>query len=169
MSLLVKSAAVATIVAAVFTVATYFDNDNDVLIGIFPSPAIESDDWQPPVNPHYPESDIAIEEKVDPNKREMSPTEVIRAKHQAALRIPSTVSRSSALKQLSEKTADLGYFKESYEIGLDIPSTVSQSSALKYLSVKVANSGDIEFAIEIANKIPSSVSKSNALKEISGI
>ena len=163
MKFLSKAAAFATIVAAVFSVATYLDKDKAKTISKIPSHTTQEAENQQENLTHQSQQELG-----DKSPKEIDVSESkIRARFKAALKIPGSTTRSSSLEGLAKKSANLGYFKIAFDIALKIPGSSTKSSTLNYVAIKVAKSGDTEFATEVAVKIPGSTTRSSTLQEIS--
>ena len=159
-----KAAAVATIVAAVFTVAAYFN---------IPEEKIET--TAPSVSANVHESRTGPIVRKGNGQRPSVSTEIsndvreddIKIRFVAARKIPGTSTRSDALRELARKASDLDYFHTAFAIASEIPGTSTRSATLSYSAKKAAKSGNIELTIQIAEKIPGTTTKSKTLAEIS--
>ena len=171
MNTLGKSAAVATIVAAIFTVAAYFSGDQKVII----ERVVEVEKTNQKVKIESAGNKTAAPIEVQPytktetvaaNEKSSKLESSIKARHKIALKIPGSITQNSVLEKLAKKATDLGYFDTAFKIALDIKGSITQNSTLSYLAIATAKSGNIEFASDIANRIRGSITKNSTLEQI---
>lgn len=177
-----KTAAWATIVGAIFTVITFFHVSNDRSEESDPSALISNDESKstPVVRENSNEPPRASVVSTSPSDSVASNSSnastasnsyvreaEIRTRFEAAIGIPGTSTRGSALQQLAMKASDLGFLPISFEIASKIPGTSTRSKTLSYVANKAAESGNLQLAIQIAEKIPNTSSRSQTLREIS--
>lgn len=159
-------AAIATVVACVFTVATYFDTAPTSTTTYLYQADPPHQSYEPVLEPNptkkTPAAPVVIQEQ-DGSR------DPYRAQFEAALKIPSTTSRSNALSNLARKAVNAGYFSSAFEFADNIPSTTSRSDTMRFVALKVASSGNLPFAVQVADRIPSTTTKSKTLAEISGL
>lgn len=164
MTLLGRTAALATIVAALFTVATYFKGSDERVEADTPSASASLRESQTgniarKSNGRTPSTSTEMNHDV----REAE----IKIRFVAARKIPGLSSKSDALQELAKKASDLGFPDTAFVIALEIPSISTKSATLSYVAKEAAKSGSVKLAIRIAEKIPSLTTKSQTLREIS--
>ncbi|MCY4002684.1 MAG: hypothetical protein OXF33_03120 [Rhodospirillales bacterium] len=164
MSNLGRAAAIATIVGAIFTAATFFYiSDETVETGV-PSASTGRSEGQTGPNVHEenePKANAITESSHDVDEAE------IRTRLDAARKIPGMSSRSRALQRLAKKASDFGFLSTAFLIASEIPGMSTRSATLSYVAKKAAKMGDLELAIRIAETIPGMSTRSQTLSEIS--
>lgn len=173
MNTLGKVASVATVIAAVFTVLTYYEShslDN----------ALKENEKEFQ-REHLPRDDNLVSETVSPTKltKEGADGSIcqqsdytrddFQVKFEIAKMIPGSTSQNEALEGLGKKAAQVCYFDLAYTIGKSIRGSTTKSDTLSYIAIKAANSGNLSLAAKIADSIPGSTTKSRTLKMISEI
>ena len=139
MSKLGKAAAIATIVGAILTAATFFNiSDEPVETG---TPSASNTIGEEKTDPIVRErnglgSSTTTESRPDVGEAE------IRTRFDAARKIPITSSRSSALQRLATTASDLGFFSTAFRIASEVPFTSTRSATLSYVAKKAAKAGE---------------------------
>jgi hypothetical protein len=167
---LAKTAAVATIVGAAFTVVAYFSQ-----IGFFDkkktnipdTPSDSSSITQPIKQEDTAIQQPTIQQNIEtPQNIENSITiDQLSARYETALKIPYTGDKITALFELVKIAVTNNYFIKAIEIAESIPYTGTKSDALALIA-RAAVKINPNIAVEAAEKIPYVGTKSEVLKEI---
>lgn len=168
MTLLGKSAAIASIVAAIFTVAAYFSNNKDnIVTDVSANIAVNNDKKKFIEIEKKQTREELVEPKVSTHVINDESEKKIRTNYEIALMIPGTITKNDRLEELAKEAITLGYIDTAYEIITDISGTITRSSMLSELAIAIAKTGDMKFALKVANEIPGTITKSNTLEEMS--
>ncbi|WP_394179783.1 hypothetical protein [Marinomonas posidonica] len=170
MNFLGKTAAVATIIAAGFTVAAYFD----------PKPS-STKEWQELVNqlPEIPKPPIAeISPKINDEALEEAKSqdviksvvidspEALKNLHEIAKKISYSPTRNSELKKLVKISMQKGHVEYATLIANDISYSPTRNDALKIISTRLLEDGEIQAALKAAELISYSPTRNEMLQTI---
>lgn len=164
---LASAAAIATIIAAVFSVASYVDKDSTIIV--FPPSKQETayEQLEPKAPPREIELPTTAREKLD--QEPIISNKQLMIRYDAALKIPGSSTKTSTLRDLAYRAIDSKNYKDAFTISKSIPGFTTKSSVLSNLATEIAKSGDIEFATIVAESIPGSSTKSSTLSKIANL
>jgi hypothetical protein len=170
MNYLTKAAAVATIVAAGFTVAAYFEpkpsstNEWQELVQQLPAiPKPQALDLLPDIN-----NEVAEETENQESIKSIvieSPEE-LKTLHEIAKKISYSPTRNSELKNLVQISMQKGHVEYATLIANDISYSPTKNDALKTISTRLLNGGEIQAALKAAELISYSPTRNSMLQTI---
>lgn len=168
MTLLGKAAAIATIIAATFTIIEFYSSPP--LSEVVDSSSYVNEAEEASVNEARNrtlpgDNDLFRHELSENNITENE----IKVRFGAAIKIPGSSTRGEALKELAERSANFGYFDTAIEIAENIPGSSIRSLTLSNIAKLISKTGNIELAIKAAKRIPGSSTRNSTLHEISKI
>ena len=158
------AASIATIIAAVFTVAAYYQGRSseagnlEPLVVDVPRKKLTVDP-----NPEIIFSDGS--RKIFKNTQELSMKE-LKSLHEIAKKISFSTTKNSELKDLARLAVQEGYIDYSIVIADDISYSPAKNDTLKYISMVALKFGDKEKAIEAAELISFNPTKNSVLSLI---